>query len=89
MNIKSKYATLKVRQLQGEGKRLRPVRLFLNPLVYFLRYYFVRRMFLCGVPGFIQAVTGSIYTFVTEARMYQVTAAARDVAEDDRRASGL
>jgi glycosyltransferase involved in cell wall biosynthesis len=85
----AKYAELKVRQLLGEGKRLRPVRLFLNPLVYFLRYYLVRRMFLCGIPGFIQAATGAIYTFLTEARMYQVTAEARDTAEDDRRAAGL
>ena len=85
----AKYAALKVRQLLGEGKRLRPVRLFLNPLVYFLRYYLARRMFLCGIPGFIQAATGAIYTFLTEARMYQVTAPARDLAEDDRKAAGL
>jgi len=89
MAKESRYAALKVRQLLGEGKRLRPARLFLNPLVYFLRYYFLRRMFLCGIPGFIQAMTGAIYTFVTEARMYQVTAEARDTAEDDRRAAGL
>lgn len=85
----ARYAALKVRQLIGEGKRLRPARLILNPLVYFLRYYLVRRMFLCGIPGFIQAATGAVYTFLCEARMYQVTAPARDVAEDDRRAAGL
>ena len=83
------YAKLKVRQLIGEGKRTRPIRLVLNPVVYFLRYYVVRRMFLCGFPGFIQAVTGAVYTFLTEARMYQVDATQRDAAKDDARACGL
>ena len=60
-----------------------------NPLVYFLRYYLVRRMFLCGFPGFIQAATGAVYTFLAEAGMYQAVAEARDTAADDRRACGL
>jgi len=85
----AKYAVLKVRQLIGEGKRLRLARLFLNPPVYFLRYYLVRRMFLCGIPGFIQAATGAVYTFLVEARMYQVTARARDLRADDREGSGI
>ena len=85
----AKYAVLKVRQLIGEGKRLRPARLFLNPLVYFLRYYVVRRMFLCGIPGFIQAATGAVYTFLCEARMYQMTAPRRDLGADDRTGAGI
>lgn len=85
----ARYAALKVRQLIGEGKRTRAFRLVLNPVVYFLRYYLVRRMFLCGFPGFIQSATGAIYTFLTEARMYQIEAGGRDAAEDDRRACGL
>lgn len=85
----ARYANLKVRQLIGEGKRTRPFRLILNPLVYFLRYYLARRMFLAGFPGFIQAATGAVYTFLTEARMYQVQAEPRDAGADDRRACGL
>ena len=60
-----------------------------NPIVYFLRYYIFRRMFLCGFPGFIHSVTGAVYTFLTEARMYQVEVGGRDAAEDDRRTCGL
>ena len=85
----ARYAKLKVDQLRGEGKRTRPIRLVLNPLVYFLRYYLARRMILCGFPGFIQAATGAVYTFLTEARLYQVDAVDRNPAEDDRRACGL
>jgi glycosyltransferase involved in cell wall biosynthesis len=85
----ARYAVLKVRQLRCEGKRTRPFRLVFNPIVYFLRYYIVRRMFLCGFPGFIQSATGAVYTFLTEARMYQVEVGGRDAVEDDRRACGL
>lgn len=85
----ARYARLKVDQLRAEGKRPRLVRLVFNPVVYFLRYYLVRRMFLCGFAGFIQAATGAVYTFLTEARMYQIHGPRRDLAEDDRRACGL
>lgn len=85
----ARYSKLKVRQLMGEGKRTRPIRLVFNPIIYFLRYYLSRRMFLCGFPGFIQAATGAVYTFLSEAGMYQAEFANRDVAEDDRRACGL
>lgn len=85
----ARYSRLKIRQLMGEGKRTRPIRLILNPAVYFLRYYLVRRMFLCGFPGFIQAATGAVYTFLCEAGMYQAEHARRDMEGDDRRACGL
>lgn len=85
----ARYAKLKVTQLIGEGKRTRPLRLILNPLVYFLRYYVVRRMFLCGFPGFIQAATGAVYTFLTEAGMYQAEHASTQASADDRQACGL
>ncbi len=82
------YAVLKARQLAGEGKSPRFLRMAFNPFVYFLRYYLVRRMFLCGWPGFITAANAAAYTFLCEARLWQ-DANARDAAEDDRRASGL
>jgi len=82
------YAVLKARQLAGEGKRPRILRMLFNPFVYFARYYFVRRMFLCGWPGFFTAANAALYTFLCEARLWQ-DAHARDAAEDDRRASGL
>lgn len=81
----ARYAALKVRQMVGAGKRARPLRLLLNPLVYFLRYYLARRMFLCGFPGFIHSATGAVYAFLTEARMYQVDAVGRQPPVDDYR----
>lgn len=78
------YASLKVQQLINEGKTVRPWRLVLSPAVYFIRYYLYRRMFRCGLPGFIQAATASLYAFLVEARFYQVKDT-RDLAKDDNR----
>jgi hypothetical protein len=48
------------------------LKLVVNPPLYFLRVYFSRRMFLCGVPGFIHAWTGAIYSLICEALHYQM-----------------
>lgn len=85
----SKYAGLKVRQLAGEGKSPRRARIIITPLVYFIRYYLVRRMFLCGLPGFIQAATSAVYAFLTEAKFYQSRGVHRDSSQDDRQACGF
>jgi glycosyltransferase involved in cell wall biosynthesis len=65
------YSTLKADQLFAEGKSPRPLRLIFNPLIYFARLYFKHRLVFCGFPGFIQAATESIYSFLTEAKIYQ------------------
>ncbi|NBY42499.1 MAG: glycosyltransferase family 2 protein [Verrucomicrobia bacterium] len=66
------YSNLKVQQLLSRGKRFSLIKMIFNPLVYFVRIYFLRRMFLCGLAGFITSITGSIYSFVTEVKLYQV-----------------
>lgn len=67
----NKYSTLKADQLFAEGRAPRYGRMFFNPFIYFVRLYFFHRLVLCGVPGFIQAMTGSVYSFLTEAKIYQ------------------
>ena len=67
----NKYSTLKADQIVAEGKGPRCVRLIFNPALYFWRLYFKHRLVFCGFPGFIQAATGSVYSFLTEAKIYQ------------------
>ncbi len=67
----NKYSSLKAQQIVDSGKGPRCLRLVFNPVVYFFRLYLCHRLFLCGFPGFIQAATGSIYSFLTEAKIYQ------------------
>ncbi|KAB2660449.1 MAG: glycosyltransferase family 2 protein [Verrucomicrobia bacterium] len=79
----NKYSTLKADQLFAAGKGPRYVRMIFNPLIYFLRLYFKHRLFFCGFPGFIQAMTGSVYSFLTEAKIYQRHAQVRHPSVDD------
>lgn len=71
------YSTLKAEQLFKLGKRPRLLRLIFNPIIYFQRLYIFRRFFLCGWAGFIYAWTGAIYSFMTEAKLYQLHARMR------------
>ena len=66
------YARLKAQQRIAAGKKPSLFKLIFNPPMYFFRVYVSRRMFLCGVPGFIHAWTGAIYSFLGEALHYQL-----------------
>ncbi|MFC5069266.1 glycosyltransferase family 2 protein [Flaviflagellibacter deserti] len=65
------YSTLKADQLFDQGEKPRWAKLVFNPPYYFLRLYFGRWLFLCGWAGFIQAMTGAVYSFMTEAKIWQ------------------
>ena len=79
----NKYSTLKAQQIVDAGKPPRLLRLVFNPLIYFYRDYVHHRLFFCGFPGFIQAMTGSVYSFLTEAKIYQRHAQIRHPSMDD------
>lgn len=67
----NKYSTLKTDMLLERGVRQRPIRMLLNPPMYFLRLYFGYGLWRCGIPGYIQAMTGAVYSFLTESKVYQ------------------
>jgi hypothetical protein len=79
----NQYSTLKADQLVAAGRGPRYVRLLFNPLLYFVRLYFHHRLYRCGWPGFIQATLGSVYSFMTEAKIYQRDAVRRMPPFDD------
>ena len=70
------YASLKAQQLFNKGKRPRLFRLVFNPFVYFAKTYFAKRFILCSWAGFIHSVTAAIYSFMTEAKLWQLHAQA-------------
>jgi len=86
----NKYSTLKADQLVDAGARPRRLRLMFNPPIYFLRLYFRNGLWRCGFPGFIQAMTAAVYSFLTEAKIYQrVTLKNLPCVDDlDRHAAG-
>jgi glycosyltransferase involved in cell wall biosynthesis len=72
------YARLKAEQRIAEGKKPSVFKLVVNPPLYFFRIFITRRVFLCGAPGFIHAMTGAIYSFIGEALHFQM---ARDAGK--------
>lgn len=67
----NKYSTLKAEQKMEAGAPSRRLKLIFNPPLYFLRLYFRNGLWRCGLPGFIEAMTGAVYSFLTEAKIYQ------------------
>jgi glycosyltransferase involved in cell wall biosynthesis len=65
------YSTLKADQKQAAQRRPRPIKMLVSPILYFLRLYFGHRLFRCGWAGFIEASTGAVYAFLTEAKLVQ------------------
>jgi hypothetical protein len=77
------YSSLKADQWVAGGKPPRRLRLLFNPPLYFLRLYLRNGLWRCGFPGFIQAMTGAVYSFLTEAKIYQRHALRERPSRDD------
>ena len=71
------YSTLKADMLLAQGQGPRYLRMFANPPLYFTRLYFQYGLWRCGMPGFIHAMTGAVYSFLTESKIYQRNALKR------------
>lgn len=80
----NKYSTLKADSLIEKGSAKRNLKLLVNPPLYFLRLYFHNRLWRCGFPGFIHAMTGAVYSFLTESKIYQRHAEREQPSRDDR-----
>lgn len=65
------YSTLKADQHFDAGDAASVWKLLFSPWLYFLRLYFWHGLWRCGVPGFIEAATGGVYSFLTQSKMYQ------------------
>ncbi|MCK9361789.1 glycosyltransferase family 2 protein [Patescibacteria group bacterium] len=67
----NKYSTLKADHHMADGKTSQTWKLVLNPPIYFLRLYLRNGLWRCGAAGFIEAMTGAIYAFLTQAKISQ------------------
>lgn len=79
----NKYSSLKADQQFAAGKTASVAKLVFSPALYFLRLYFRNGLWRCGGAGFIEAMTGAVYAFLTQAKIYQRHALARRPNEDD------
>ncbi|TIW95361.1 glycosyltransferase family 2 protein [Mesorhizobium sp.] len=65
------YSSLKVATLVERGKKPGLIKLVLSPLGNFLKFYLAKRYFLCGRPGFVYSMMVMVYSFTTEAKLYE------------------
>ena len=79
----NKYSTLKADQFVAGGKPRHLFKMFANPPAYFVRLYLHHGLWRCGVSGFIQAMTGGVYSFLTESKIYQRYAIEREPPIDN------
>ncbi|HQW37554.1 MAG TPA: glycosyltransferase family 2 protein, partial [Usitatibacteraceae bacterium] len=63
MAKQNRYTTLHAQALYRQGVRAGYARLFVNPVVRFLKFYFLKLGFLDGGPGFAHVVIGCNNTF--------------------------
>lgn len=80
----NKYSTLKAELKVRRGVPNRPWKLLTSPWMYFLRLYFHNGLWRCGWAGFVQAATGGVYAFLTEAKRWeQASQAVHPTVEPD------
>jgi glycosyltransferase involved in cell wall biosynthesis len=66
------YAQKMAEILYHEGKRFRFYNLFLNPIIIFLKFYFLKRGFLEGKRGLIISFSAFMYVFLKYAFLYEL-----------------
>ena len=78
---KNSYSSLKAQQRAAAGRSFSAARmLFIYPIM-FLKFYFVRRLCLCGWRGFIKANVEASYFFLTEAKLFEKEFKAKNKAQ--------
>lgn len=65
------YSTQKSGVRVAQGVQPSALRVVGSPIYTFVKFYVLKRYFLCGVPGFIYAMMMLVYSFLTEAKIYR------------------
>lgn len=71
---KNKYSSLKAQMKRERGIQARPWKMVFSPVFFFSRWYFGHGLWRCGWAGFINAASGGIYSFLTEAKRWEAEA---------------
>lgn len=73
------YSSLKVEAQTEQGEKPSMSRLVFSPWINFLKFYVGKRYFLCGRHGYVHSAMVFLYSYVTEAKLFE--------ARDERRAA--
>ncbi len=69
----NRYSSIHAESLFEQGVRAGYWRLFLSPTARFIKFYFLRRGFLDGGPGFAHVAIGSFAAFAKYAKLIELT----------------
>lgn len=72
MDKQNSYSSLKAQEKLNKGKRPSLLKLFLIFPLYFIKCYFLRKMFLSGRRGLVHAMIESMYAFLKEAKLFEL-----------------
>lgn len=72
MSKQNHYTDIQARLLFQAGKRFSVVKMLGSPVVRFVKYYFLRRGFIDGVPGLVHIVIGCLAGFLKYAKLHQL-----------------
>ncbi|MEW6353201.1 MAG: glycosyltransferase family 2 protein [Pseudomonadota bacterium] len=73
----NRYTTLQAEQLHKEGKHAGLAQLLLSPILRFIKFYFLRRGFLDGLPGLVHITIGCFNSFMKYAKLRDIELASR------------
>jgi len=65
------YTSLKARERAATGRPARPIKMLLGPIGYFVKFYLLKRYFLCGWAGYVHAAMAAQYSFMAEAKRWR------------------
>lgn len=68
----NRYTSLQAEQLHTRGKRAGVATLVLSPLFRFIKFYFLRRGFLDGIPGLVHITIGCFNSFLKYAKLREL-----------------
>ena len=69
LDKQNRYTDLQAQRLFATGQRFRWSKLLFSPPLRFIKFYFVRRGFLDGLPGLVHIVVGCFNSFVKYAKL--------------------
>ncbi|MBI3545207.1 MAG: glycosyltransferase family 2 protein [Gammaproteobacteria bacterium] len=72
LDKQNRYTTLQAEKFFATGKRVTVARLIFSPLARFIKFYFLRRGLLDGVPGLVHICIGCFNSFMKYAKLMQL-----------------
>jgi hypothetical protein len=72
LNKQNHYTDLQAARMFAAGKRFSAAKMLTSPLARFVKFYFLRRGFLDGLPGLVHIAIGCLTSFLKYAKLHEL-----------------